>query len=229
MPPRAQFSARAILSARNSAQFSLMSYTHPHPQAAMNQKHLLRFIKKKFKSVPDEVVARRKDGAPMTLAEVFEEHGITPYDLNLDALGMHTDTSTFCRFDKFNLKCDARAILGAQFCRRAILRAILRRPIATVDRYNPLGKSQLREVFLKTDNAVHGRYFAELTAELFDDLAESKYQHAENRISIYGRDREEWDELAAWVVDHKLYSPHNRWLIQVPRIPSPSLAPPRLV
>ena len=96
-----------------------------------------------------------------------------------------------------------------------------------VDRYNPLGKSQLREVFLKTDNAVHGRYFAELTAELFDDLAESKYQHAENRISIYGRDREEWDELAAWVVDHKLYSPHNRWLIQVPRIPSPR-APPRL-
>ena len=80
-------------------------------------------------------------------------------------------------------------------------------------------------MFLKTDNAVHGRYFAELTAELFDDLAESKYQHAENRISIYGRDREEWDELAAWVVDHKLYSPHNRWLIQVPHIPSPRAAP----
>ena len=91
----------------------------------MNQKHLLRFIKKKFKSVPDEVVARRKDGAPMTLAEVFEEHGITPYDLNLDALGMHTDTSTFCRFDKFNLKCDARAILGGAILRCAILRAIL--------------------------------------------------------------------------------------------------------
>ena len=70
-------------------------------------------------------------------------------------------------------------------------------------------------------------YQSMLTAELFDDLAESKYQHAENRISIYGRDREEWDELAAWVVDHKLYSPHNRWLIQVPRIPSPR-APPRL-
>ena len=39
----------------------------------MNQKHLLRFIKKKFKSVPDEVVARRKDGttflATMTLTD----------------------------------------------------------------------------------------------------------------------------------------------------------------
>ena len=97
--------------------------------------------------------------------------------------------------------------------------------ITRLSRYNPLGKSQLREVFLKTDNAVHGRYFAELTAELFDDLAESKYQHAENRISIYGRDREEWDELAAWVVDHKLYSPHNRWLIQV--LHSPRRAAPR--
>ena len=83
-------------------------------------------------------------------------------------------------------------------------------------------------MFLKTDNAVHGRYFAELTAELFDDLAESKYQHAENRISIYGRDREEWDELAAWVVDHKLYSPHNRWLIQVPHSTPPILAAPSL-
>ena len=194
----------------------------------MNQKHLLRFIKKKFKSVPDEVVARRKDGAPMTLAEVFEEHGITPYDLNLDALGMHTDTSTFCRFDKFNLKCDARANIGAQFSAPQFCAQFSDGPSLPLDRYNPLGKSQLREVFLKTDNAVHGRYFAELTAELFDDLAESKYQHAENRISIYGRDREEWDELAAWVVDHKLYSPHNRWLIQVPRIPSPSLTAPRL-
>ena len=137
----------------------------------MNQKHLLRFIKKKFKSVPDEVVARRKDGAPMTLAEVFEEHGITPYDLNLDALGMHTDTSTFCRFDKFNLKCDARAIIGAQF-RRAILRAILRRPIATVDRYTR-GVAAARGV--QDRPAVHGRY-CRLTAELFDDLAESKYR-----------------------------------------------------
>ena len=58
----------------------------------------------------------------------------------------HADPSIFCRFDKFNLK------------------------------YNPLGKSGLREIFLKTDNAIHGRYFAELTRELFDDLAESKYQ-----------------------------------------------------
>ncbi len=74
------------------------------------------------------------------MRQVFEEMGTTPYDLNLDALAMHADQSTFCRFDKFNLK------------------------------YNPLGRSKLREIFLKTDNAQAGRYFAEMTRELFDDL-----------------------------------------------------------
>lgn len=38
------------------------------------------------------------------------------------------------------------------------------------------------------------------------------------RISIYGRDIDEWDKLAAWVVDNKLFSPNVRWLIQIPRL-----------
>ena len=38
----------------------------------------------------------------------------------------------------------------------------------------------------------------------------SKYQQSEYRISIYGRAKGEWDGLADWVVDHVLYSPHNR-------------------
>lgn len=42
------------------------------------------------------------------------------------------DRNTFQRFDKFNAK------------------------------YNPVGESRLREVFLKTDNYLNGRYFAEL-------------------------------------------------------------------
>ena len=137
---------------------------------------------------PYEIVATSSDGAPMTLSQVFDEMGIRPYDLNLDSLGMHADPSIFCRFDKFNLK------------------------------YNPLGKSRLREIFLKTENRLKGRYFAELTQELFDDLEESKYQNAELRISIYGRNAAEWDQLAAWVVDHRLHSPNNRWLVQIPRL-----------
>jgi len=42
-------------------------------------------------------------------------------------------TDSFHRFDKFNLK------------------------------YNPIGESRLREIFLKTDNFVKGKYLAELT------------------------------------------------------------------
>jgi hypothetical protein len=31
------------------------------------------------------------------------------------------------------------------------------------DRYNPTGSSRLREIFLKTDNLLKGKYLAELT------------------------------------------------------------------
>jgi len=42
------------------------------------------------------------------------------------------DRNTFHRFDKFNSK------------------------------YNPVGESRLREIFIETDNAIGGRYFAEI-------------------------------------------------------------------
>jgi len=43
------------------------------------------------------------------------------------------DTQEFHRFDRFN------------------------------DRYNPTGSSRLREIFLKTDNLLKGKYLAEIT------------------------------------------------------------------
>lgn len=46
---------------------------------------------------------------------------------------MHAHVDSFHRFDKFNLK------------------------------YNPIGESRLREIFLKTDNYINGTYLAELT------------------------------------------------------------------
>jgi AMP deaminase len=51
----------------------------------------------------------------------------------------------------------------------------------------------------------------------FDSYA-CRYQLAEYRISIYGKDPGEWDNLAKWVVNHRLLSPNVRWLIQIPRI-----------
>lgn len=50
------------------------------------------------------------------------------------------------------------------------------------------------------------------------ELEESKYQYSEPRLSIYGRSQEEWQNLARWFIQHKVYSPHMRWVIQVPRI-----------
>ncbi|KAG9936146.1 AMP deaminase, partial [Aureobasidium melanogenum] len=129
-----------------------------------------------------------RDGKHLTLREVFESINLTAYDLSIDTLDMHAHTDSFHRFDKFNLK------------------------------YNPVGESRLRTIFLKTDNYIHGRYLAEITKEVIADLEASKYQMVEWRISIYGRDLEEWDKLAAWVVDNKLYSPNVRWLIQIPRL-----------
>lgn len=161
--------------------------THIHHSACMNQKHLLRFIKYKLRTKPDEQVIFR-DGKILTLAEVFESLNLTAYDLSIDTLDMHAHTDSFHRFDKFNLK------------------------------YNPIGESRLREIFLKTDNFINGRYLAELTRQVIEDLESSKYQMTELRISIYGRSIDEWDKLALWIVDNKLFSHNVRWLVQIPRL-----------
>lgn len=156
-----------------------------------NQKHLLRFIKKKVRSCGDEQVLINRDDPtkdPLTLNQVFKSLDLTPHELSVDTLDVHADNSTFHRFDRFNLK------------------------------YNPFGQSRLREIFMKTDNFIKGKYLAEITHEVFSELHDSKYQNSEYRISIYGRDSEEWDKLGAWFEDHKVYSDNVRWLIQIPRL-----------
>lgn len=67
---------------------------------------------------------------------MFDRLNLTAYDLSVDTLDMHADKNTFHRFDKFN------------------------------DRYNPIGESRLREIFLKTDNYMGGKYFAEIIKEV---------------------------------------------------------------
>ena len=113
---------------------------------------------------------------------------LTAYDLTVDMLDVHADRNTFHRFDKFNSK------------------------------YNPVGASRLREVFLKTNNHVGGRYFARILNEIFSDLDEAKYQNLELRLSVYGRSPDEWDKLAHWAISNDVYSDNNVWLIQVPRL-----------
>lgn len=61
-------------------------------------------------------------------------------------LDVHADRNTFHRFDKFNTK------------------------------YNPVGESILREIFIKTDNYVKGKYFAEVLKVFFTGLS-TLFQH----------------------------------------------------
>ncbi|KAF8821151.1 AMP deaminase [Cardiosporidium cionae] len=163
--------------------------THVHHSACMQQKHLLRFIRKKFKTDQDIVVMLDYDGTPLTLKEIFiRELSLTAYEISTDSLNVHALGSCFQRFDRFNSK------------------------------YNPFGQKALREVFLKTENYIEGRYLAEITHEVISDLEDSKYQHVEWRISIYGKSYDEWDKLAKWVVRNNLCSKRVRWVIQVPRL-----------
>lgn len=105
--------------------------THVHAASCMNQKHLLRFIKKTIKTNMKDVVCV-ENGQPLTLEVVFKDLNLTSYMLSVDMLDVHADRNTFHRFDKFNTK------------------------------YNPIGESRLREIFLKTDNYIGGKYFAEI-------------------------------------------------------------------
>ncbi|KAL6106302.1 ampd3 [Pungitius sinensis] len=133
-------------------------------------------------------VVLEKGGEKFKLKEVFKKLDMDPYDLTVDSLDVHAGRQTFHRFDKFNSK------------------------------YNPVGASELREIYLKSDNYIKGEYFARLVKEVSKELEESKYQHAEPRLSIYGRSPSEWESLAIWFIQHKIHSPNMRWMIQVPRI-----------
>ena len=162
---------------------------HVHHSACMTQKHLLRFIKSRLKHSGDEVVYRNGiNGKEYSLKQLFKELNLTAYDLSIDTLSMHGHRDTFQRFDRFNNK------------------------------YNPIGQSSLRQVFLKVDNYSKGVFLADLTKEVMDDLKESKYQYAEYRLSIYGKKNNEWDVLSEWICDNNLHCNNSRWMIQIPRL-----------
>ena len=63
--------------------------THIHAASCMNQKHLLRFIKKKMRDSGNEVVCLNKKGQELTLSQVFEEMNLSAYDLTVGMLDVH--------------------------------------------------------------------------------------------------------------------------------------------
>jgi AMP deaminase len=163
--------------------------THIHLAAAMTEKHLTEFIKTKLREFPDEIVQIGKSGKE-TLKEVFQREGLDNHGIELTAniIDVHAGDTTFNRFDNFNNK------------------------------YNPGGSSQLRGIFLKTDNYMNGRYMAELTKELFAKNEAAEFIATEYRLSVYGRKSNEWDALADWIEAHNVRSVSNKWLVQIPRV-----------
>ncbi|SBT41118.1 AMP deaminase, putative [Plasmodium ovale wallikeri] len=162
---------------------------HVHHSACMQQKVLLRFIREKYNTEPDTIVHINEKGMKITLKEIFhDELKSSAYEVNVDSLAVHALGNCFHRFDLFN------------------------------EKYNPFGQKILRDIFLKTDNYIEGRYLAEITQKEIKILEESKYQHVEWRISIYGRNKNEWIKLAKWVLHNELSSVRIRWIIQIPRL-----------
>ncbi|XP_063064756.1 AMP deaminase 1 isoform X2 [Engraulis encrasicolus] len=161
--------------------------THIHAAACMNQKHLLRFIKKSYRVDVDRTV-HKIQGKEVTMKELFDHLKMHPYDLTVDSLDVHAGRQTFQRFDKFNAK------------------------------YNPVGASELRDLYLKTENHIDGEYFARIIKEVATDLEDARYQYAEPRLSIYGCNANEWTKLAGWFNKHRVFSPNLKWMIQIPRI-----------
>eukprot|EP01125_Pyxidicula_operculata_P001830 TRINITY_DN1168_c0_g1_i2.p1 TRINITY_DN1168_c0_g1~~TRINITY_DN1168_c0_g1_i2.p1 ORF type:complete len:1179 (+),score=208.21 TRINITY_DN1168_c0_g1_i2:720-4256(+) len=163
--------------------------THIHLAAAMTAKHLLDFIKHRISSEED----KKKPVFKTKQGEWLTLQQLCD-KIKLDTQSFTLESldvhadTTFQRFDIFNNK------------------------------YNPFGSTELRDVFLKPNNHTDGEYMAQITKELFTKLENSKYHMAEYRISVYGRSMQDWSDVAKWIVKHKLYCKHQRWLVQIPRL-----------
>lgn len=123
-----------------------------------------------------------------TLKEIFDNLNMSKDSFCIESLDTHAHTDSFHRFDRFNAK------------------------------YNPYGQPVLREIFLKYDNFIGGKYLSEITKEVFAMLEDNKYHYSEYRISIYGKSITEWNALSNWVITNNIKSKHVKWLIQIPRL-----------
>jgi len=133
-----------------------------------------------------------------TLQEVFQEAGLDKDHLTIDAFNVLADYSVYQRFDNFNSK------------------------------YSPFAMANMRRIFLKTNNFMGGRYFADLLKVVIDRHEKSKGHNSacEMRLSVYGMERHEWYDLSVWLLkDWKnsdfpgpMLSTHNRWHVQLPRL-----------
>mmetsp|Transcript_7480 Transcript_7480/g.22076 ORF Transcript_7480/g.22076 Transcript_7480/m.22076 type:complete len:868 (+) Transcript_7480:107-2710(+) len=185
---------------------------HIHAASSMTRREMLTFIREKVDKDTEKVVLETKDGEKTTLAAAFLAATTAGFDIDPATVDLHehldnisTETldvaasaKMFQRFDNFN------------------------------DSYNPFGKGDLRTIFLKSSNSIDGQYFADILRDVvFKRVASCKSNCAiEPRLSIYGRKRDEWQNLASWVLRHRLLSVDDvgaltgrvKWIIQIPRL-----------
>ena len=67
-----------------------------------------------------------------------------------------------------------------------------------------MGVGLLREIYIKTNNFIGGRYFAEIIKQVMKELEDQKYVMAELRLSVYGCKFSEFTELAKWAIEQKV-------------------------
>lgn len=100
--------------------------THIHAAACMNQKHLLRFIKKSYCVDADRVVYDAK-GKQLTLKQLFQQLNLHPYDLTVDSLDVHAVSGRTLTLRSllghscphgFSLPCAATLVVRINICVR---------------------------------------------------------------------------------------------------------------
>jgi len=115
------------------------------------------------------------------LCQVLMDINMDEDQISEDMLQVQADATLFERFDNFN------------------------------EKYNPLGSADMRTILLKTNNYMGGRYFAEITKKTFEQFSKDKFTFAENRLSVYGMDYEEWNKLALWFDTNGVAFPPQQW------------------
>ncbi|CAK9098497.1 unnamed protein product [Durusdinium trenchii] len=176
---------------------------HIHLAAAMTPRMLLAFIKEKLQKEPEREVIKGKSLKKLIMEAVnFDETspGGGARELDEERLDscLHVDALRTVADDHFYHRFDNFN-----------------------DAYSPLGCAHLRTVFLKSSNHIQGAYFGELAKAVIESY-EQNDTYAEMRLSIYGKNLREWDDLAKWLKANDLHSSpatsRNLWMIQIPRV-----------
>ncbi|KAG5484058.1 hypothetical protein LSCM1_05912 [Leishmania martiniquensis] len=229
---------RVVQPVRGDAHNCIKVDVHCHMASGITAKSLLQFMQRKIRDHPDDVVGvDAKTGTPLTLVEfldaVLEGYQHPKPRLSAVAPGARSAASCYPT-SGVHLESDAKAAAASTAKVARVAHLLAEMPIAALqvhagkatfhrfDRFNhrfsPMGMTSLRSLFLKTDNFMQGRYFAELIRGTFTQNELEGGTFTENRLSVYGRRADEWDRLSRWFVLHGVSHRTNSWMVQVPRL-----------